>query len=180
MKTVTINFLEGLEACSDSIKAFFKKEFKGKGVRIDRLVRFCIASNSDEYLRYGNWILTRCMTHEQRVRYAIFAARQVSHIYSDRYPNSETPCKAIEAARKWLRKPCDETRINAANVANIISFEYYSTLYVLTALSAFTDIWSANAAYDAARLSALDSATPKSTMSAILRYGIKLLKEDQA
>jgi len=73
------------------------------------VVKFAIKSESEEYLKFANWLIVRCMTHEQKVRYAIFAARQVLYICEVNCPGRIEPRKAIEATERWLKNPSYHT-----------------------------------------------------------------------
>ena len=42
-------------------------------------------------LHWGNWYITKIMTHIQLIQYAVFAAEQVIEIFEKRYPNDKRP-----------------------------------------------------------------------------------------
>lgn len=44
-------------------------------------------------------------TQKDSVALAIYAAELVIKMYEKEYPNDDRPRKAIEAAKKWLKKP---------------------------------------------------------------------------
>ena len=59
---------------------------------------------------WANWVITKVFDKTQCVKYAIFAAEQVLHIFEDKYPEDLRPRKAIEAAKAYLENPCEATR----------------------------------------------------------------------
>ena len=149
-------------ACKGGIEWFDTKTDHS----LTALVKAAIADktflNSDgddeDTLDFANWGLTRLMTHQQKVRYACFAARQVLKIYEDKYPKDDRPRKAIEAAEKWAAEPTEANRRAAAYAAD-----------------AATD--AAAYAADAAAYAA-DAYAAKHRMKAkILRHGVKILME---
>jgi len=116
----------------------------------------CIA---EDHLDWVNWIITRLLNNENRVRYAIYAARQVINIYEDKYPGDDRPRKAIQAAKKYLKNPSKE---NAANTAN-------------TAHAAHAAHAAYAAAYAAYAADAASDAAYKDMLTKILKYGYRLL-----
>lgn len=59
------------------------------------------------------WVLLRKMNKTQRVKYDIFSAEQVIHIFENKYPDDNRPRKAIAAAKDYLKNPSVKTK-NAA------------------------------------------------------------------
>ena len=53
-------------------------------------------------LPYANWLLSNLLNEDDCLRYAIFAARQVLHIFETAYPEDNRPHLAIEAAENYL------------------------------------------------------------------------------
>ena len=64
-------------------------------------------------LQWGNWYITRIMTHTELVKYAVFAAEQVIEIFEKKHPNDKRPRAAIEAAKKYIENPTEENRAAA-------------------------------------------------------------------
>ena len=94
---------------------------------------------------YANWLIVRLMTHEQQIKYAIFAAEQVIGIYEKHYPDDKRPRLAIEAAKEYLKYP-DKKHRAAANAAYAAAGAAYA---VYAAADAVADAV-AGAAYAAA------------------------------
>jgi len=103
------NWLIEQGACSSGKKWFvYQAERDGEKV-VKKLVK-------EDRLDWANWLVVRLMTHEQRIRYAIYAAEQVIELYEKQYPNDKRPREAIEAAKAYLKDPSDEKK-DAARAA---------------------------------------------------------------
>lgn len=50
------------------------------------------------------------------VKLAIFTAEQVIDIFEGKYPEDDRPRKAIEAAKNFIKNPCEETQAVARNI----------------------------------------------------------------
>ena len=152
----------------------------------------------------ANWLLTELMDKKQCVEYAVFAAKQVLHIFEERYPKDDRPKKAIEAAEKYLKDPSENNRktayaayvvANAAYATNAAANAAYATnasdiatnasdiatnaAYATNAANA-----AANAAYAAAVYVVAANATNAAYVAAhsavdmkikIIEYGVKIL-----
>ena len=80
----------------------------------------------DNELDYANWALVRCMTYEQYVKYACYAAKQVLHIYEKKYPDDKRPRDAINAALKCAKKPTKKNMTSAAFYADAARVASYT------------------------------------------------------
>jgi len=110
MIKITIKYLKSIDACVDGVKWW-----RGlKTTDLKTILGTAIASNDPTIIEYGNWLICRVFTHEQKVKYAVFAARQVLDIYEKKHPEDTAPRKAIEAAEKWLVTPTADAAANAA------------------------------------------------------------------
>ena len=105
--------LENSNACNEAIIYFEENKLEGKGLK------FCIKkATKDKHLDWCNWIVTRLMTKEQCIQYAIFAVELVVNIYENQYPDDDRPRKAIEAAKDYLNKPNKQNQAAANEAAN--------------------------------------------------------------
>jgi len=68
-------------------------------------------------LQWGNWYITKIMTHIQLIQYAVFAAEQVIDVFEKKHPNDKRPRAAIEAAKKYIENPNDDNNRVAADAA---------------------------------------------------------------
>ena len=136
---------------------------------------------------WANWLIVRLMTHDQKVRYAIYAAEQVLSIYEKKYPADDRPRKAIQAAKNYLKNKSTKNKQAAAaayaaaaadaayaaagayDAAAAAAYTAYAAAYAAAAAAA------AAGAYDAAAAAAY-AAERKKMQIKILDYGIKLLK----
>ena len=109
MKTITQKKIKAMEPCSEGWRWYLEH----KSAKIETLINTLISDNHDDW---ANWLIVRCMTHEQKIQYAIFAAEQVIDIYEKKYPDDARPQKAIEAAKAYLKKQSKENR-DAADAA---------------------------------------------------------------
>ena len=151
---ITEEFLNEKGACVSGVKWF--RNYEG-----DReLIPILNALIADDKHDDANWLIVRCMTKDQYVRYAIFAAEQVIDIFKKKYPEDNRPRTAIEKAKEYLQS---KTKIGAADDAYV----------------AYVAAYAADAAADDADAAADDAdaahAARKEMRERILRYGISLL-----
>ena len=121
---ITDKWLNDNGACQEAIT--WLKTVKNRN--IDNIFNLIVSSENSEMLSWGNWGIVRLMNHEQRIKYAIFAAEQVIDIFEDRYPNDNRPAKAIKAAKNYLNNPTQETA-KAADAA----YAAYAVAYAASA-----------------------------------------------
>ena len=138
MKTTTKSKIKAMSPCTDGFK-WYCKNFTQRRPKIADVVNKLIETNNAEW---ANWFIVRCMTHEQRIQYSIFAAEQVIDIYEKKYPDDARPRKAIEAAKAYLKKQSKENRDAAYAAANAAAHAAYAAANAAYA--------AANAAYAAA------------------------------
>ena len=146
MRVVTKALLKKIAACDDGTK-YAVKSLLGKSY--SDAIRQCIA---DDQLQWANWGIVRVMDGTERVKYAIYAAKQVLKIFEDKYPNDKRPREAINAVERWVNAPNEKNNADAANAAN----EAYAA-----ANDTYADANAANAAAD--------------VRIKMLKYGILLL-----
>jgi len=58
-----------------------------------------------------NHVLNILDTKMITVKWAILCAKQVLHIFEEKYPDDQRPRKAIEAASNWIRDPSEKNRM---------------------------------------------------------------------
>ena len=119
---------------------------------------------------WANWLIVRVMDREQRIKYALFAAKQVIGMYEDKYPKDDRPRKAIEAVEKYLKSPTEKNR--KAAYAACPAYAAYTAAYAAAAYPAYAAYAAAAAAYAAAAY----AAARKEMQDKIIDYGIELLK----
>jgi len=121
MKTITLTWLKKHNACKEAVAAFKKS---GK-IDLFEILNTLIESNEREKLEWANWLIVRVMNKKQKVQYAIFAAELVIDIFEKEYPKDNRPRKAIEAAKKYLKRQSIKNR-NAAHAAHAAAFAAYA------------------------------------------------------
>jgi hypothetical protein len=176
---ITVEKLNEWNACKDGIKAF-KAQAETDAVK---LIELMIATGDIEKIKWANWLVARLMDSKQRIRYAVFAAELALPIFEKKYPDDDKPRKAIEAAKKCLENDTEENREAAYYAADAASAAYaayaaYSAAYDAAdaAYAAYAAYYAAEAAFYAADYAA--SAAYRETLLKIIKYGIKILKED--
>ena len=109
---VTKKWLKEKRACcSEQDMNRAEKELKGDVKLItDTLLK-------EDRFNDANWLLTKLMDKNQCIKYAIFAAKQVLHIFEEKYPKDDRPRKAIEAAENYLKDPSENNKKAAYDAA---------------------------------------------------------------
>ena len=111
---LTIDWLKEKSACREGIKWFSHSSQNAPLVVLNLLI-------SEDRLQWANWLICRLMDKPSQVRYAIFAAECVLHLFEKKYPDDKRPRKAIEAAKNWLENPGDKTKAAAAADADAVA-----------------------------------------------------------
>ena len=155
---ITLDKLNELNACSEA-KELFKTVFGDSG-SLENIVKEVKRRNN--HYDYVVWLLPKLMNREDCLKFAIFSAELILHIYEDKYPMDKKPRKTIEAAKKVLENDTEENR-NAAYDA-----------YAAANAAATAAANAANAAYAAAYAA---YAARKKTYTKIIDFGIVLLEE---
>src|SRR3990167_6202909 len=105
MKTITKQFLESKQACSEGIEWVEENNLLNLPALdvLNALIK-------DDKLDWANWLIVRCLPYKGYVSYAIYAAEQVIDIYEKEYPDDKRPREAIEAAKKCVDNPSSENK----------------------------------------------------------------------
>jgi hypothetical protein len=93
---LTERMLIDWSACAEGFE-WWKKEGK-KTVKLTTLKLI-----KTKHLNWANWLISRSLSNDNKVLYAIFAAKSVLCIYEKHYPGDLRPRKAIEAAEYYLK-----------------------------------------------------------------------------
>ena len=150
---ITKKWLDKQGACADGVKWFVESKFEGiEGIAL-------VKKTMKKKMDWANWLVVRLMTHDQQIRYAIFAAEQVINIYEEKYPDDKRPREAIEAAKRYLADKTEGNRQAASTAADAA----YAAAYAAHAAHA-----AANAAYAAAK---------SDMFKTIINYGIEIIQE---
>ena len=162
---ITQKFLKNENACSEGYIWFVHCGEREH----ERVIKKLITENR---ANWANWCIVRLMTHNQRIQYAIYAAKLVIDNYEKQYPDDGIPRKAIEAAEKYLKNNTKNNRSAARSAA-------YSAYSAARSVADSVADSAARSAADSAARSAADSAYSaaySATMKTIVEYGLLLLK----
>ena len=130
---ITREFLKGYDVCEDGYQWWLKN-------CEDLTALDQIEKVKSHRLDWANWLVTRLLDKTQKAKYAVFAADRVIDIFEKKYPDDKRPCKAIEAAKKYIENPSGK---NAADAADAAAYAAYAAAY------AYSAAYAADAAYAA-------------------------------
>jgi len=102
---LNLKLLQKLGACAEAKEVYEKRQETDVAAATRLLIDGCEECEDVKVggrLSWANWLVTKVMSHENKIRYAIFAAEQVIEIFEKEYPYDKRPRKAIEAAKKYL------------------------------------------------------------------------------
>jgi len=182
---LTEKWLRDHDACNLGITWFLNQE------ETDPIKLIKQAIKKKQHLDWANWLIVRKMKYKQYVSYAVFAAEQVIDIFEKEYPDDDRPRKAIEAAKKCIKKPSEKNKAvaYAAYAADTAARSASAAFWAAAAASwaaaaaawaAARAVWAADDAFWAAARAAraADHAAINDIrmMIKILKYGLSLLK----
>ena len=153
---ITEQWLAENKACPEGVEWLKSRKADFAG---DLLVEILM---KEKKFDWANWLIVRIMPYADYVAYAVYAAEQVVGVYQKQYPNDNRPREAIDAAKKCITNPTAENKSAASAAASTASAAYAAS--------------AASAAYDVA--SAASAAAYAAMKIKILKYGLKLLKEE--
>ena len=149
--------LKEKNACRDGLAWYVENGCETVAETVEKLI-------AEKKLNWANWLITRMLGKEDCVRYAIFASREVLHIFEAKYPEDKRPRLAIEAAEHYLKNKnanaataAATAAANAANDATAVYAAGYAANAVYAADAVYAAGYAANAAtnaYDAAAYAA--------------------------
>ena len=106
---ITKKFLLENNACESGMKYVIKNGYIG--LEPIPFIKKLILENK---LQWANWLVVRVMNRNQKIMYAVYAAKQVIDIFEKKYPNDKRPRQAIEMAIKCIKNNTEKNRSNAA------------------------------------------------------------------
>jgi len=193
MEKITEKWLKRFGACLGSIE-WVKEQKTSDPIE---LLEKGIASNDDTIFDYCNWGISRYFSRIERIKYTVYVAKQVLHIFEKEYPDDDRPRKAIEAAERCVKNDTEENRHAAYNAAYAAyatytatyaaanaAYDAYAAAYnaASAAYATYNAASAAYAAYDAYAAAYNAASAAYATHAAakikikILKYGMKLLK----
>jgi hypothetical protein len=147
---ITLEELAKLNACPGGIKWFCDK-YAHKSITFETLISDLLQAGKEIWI---NWLVTGKLSADNCVKYAIFAAEQVLHLYEDKYPGDKRPRNAIDAAKKYLKDKNDDAAraaYDAARAAYDAAYDVHDAFYSHNAFAARAAYDAAYAAFYAAR-----------------------------
>jgi len=171
---VTKNWLIKHDACSDGMS--FVNEHKLIGTDECDFIRQLVKLDKHEW---ALWLLVRRLDRKNRIRFAVYCAKDVLPIYEAEYPNDDRPRKVIEAAEACVETNTKKNR-DAAWAAWEAAWEAGPPAWAAraTGLAAWA-AWASRAARAASRAATAASRAKGNEQSAMLRYieyGVELLE----
>jgi hypothetical protein len=197
---ISLDVLKKYRACNSGIECFKYL----KTTTVHETINKCMDLSDDVVLqwtddeldkyRWCNWLLSRILPKDEKIKYAIYSARLVIDIFEKKYPNDNRPRKAIEAAELYLEGKVTEEQIRAANAAanaaNAAANAAYAAYAAANAAAnaAYAAADAAYAAADAAYAAAYAAAAyaayaaaadRKEIFKSIITYGLTLIEESE-
>ncbi len=164
---VTEKWLAEKSACSEGRKWFIAQN-ETDGVKVVRKL-----FKADKF-NWANWLITNLLSQPQCVKYAVFAAEQVSDFWKDKYPTEYAVWK------KWVDDGCPAAMaaMAAARAAEAAKAAAEAAEAAWEAAWAAMAARAAEAAWEAAwaAMAAAMAADKKEIQIKILEYGIKLIE----
>lgn len=181
---ITKKWLQKLNACSDGVE-WFEEQATTDPVE---LIKYAIKSDNGDILNYANWGIIKYFKNKRKylVRYALYAAKQVLYVFEDKHPDDKRPRQAIRAAEKWLKYPTKKNRDAAYAVADAAydaatRADYHAARAACAAARAadYAAVRTTDAVTYAVNYAVTDAGARKETKIKVLKYGIKLIKDDR-
>ncbi len=133
-------------ACLDGMHWYLKN---GEPKTVEKTIESLIKSHKEERFDWSNWLLSEMLNHDNKIRYAIFAAELVIDIFEKQYPKDGRPRKAIKAVKKYLDLKTPAARDAARDAAGAAEAAARAARDAAGAV-AWDAVWAAWAARDAA------------------------------
>ena len=111
MKTITLEFLKTLRACTGGAEWFAERYTEAP---LDEVLDALLANDHADWVR---WLLPRCLSAKGAAELAIWCAEDVLPIWEARFPEDALSRKAIEAAKEAMEHPTAGNRAAAARAA---------------------------------------------------------------
>lgn len=167
---ITEKWLKKKKACFSSLNYVVKNNYME--MEIDSFIRKLI---KEKRLSDADWLITKSMNKKQNVLYAVFAAELVINIFEKKYPQDKRPRKAIETAKRYVKRPCKQTKNTAHAAAYAAHAAAYAAYADADACAAAADAAAYAYAADAA-LAAADACAAATIKIKILKNGLKIIK----
>jgi hypothetical protein len=123
---VTRDFLVSKNVCREGLEWYdANKSLSDPDMLCKKLLK-------QNHFDWANWFISKTLTTENLIRYAIFAARSVLAIFEDKFPNDDRPRRAIEAAENYLKVKTKDAAY-AVDAAHDAAYAAYTAAYAVDA-----------------------------------------------
>jgi hypothetical protein len=173
---ISLDVLKKYRACNSGIECFKYL----KTTTVHETINKCMDLSDDVVLQWTNavldkykwcnWLLSRILPEDEKIKYAICSARLVIDIFEEKYPSDNRPRKAIEAAELYLEGKATIEQIRDAAYAAYATYAAANAAYAANA--------AAYAAADTAAYAAV-AADRKEIFKSIITYGLTLIEESE-
>ncbi len=170
---ITLEKLIKSNACSEGIE-YFKENYLA--IDHEQLTNELIAK---EKLNWANWLISKLLNKDNCVRYAIYSAELVLHLFENIRKEDDRPKKAIEAAKNYLDNQCEENRDAAGDAA----WAAGDAAWAAGAAAGDAGDAAGDAAWAAAWAAGAAGAAGDArnlTLTKIINYGLELLKNQES
>lgn len=175
------NWLVKNNACNDWIKWFSSQKETDAVAVVRSLLR-------EKKLDWANSIIVRILDRKHKIKYAVFSAEQVIHIFEKEHPDDERPRDAIRAVLAVVENYTKEDKVEAIDSALAASWAADSSdgaaawAAVSASRAAESALFGEESSYRSAMASE-SSAKAASwaygpSMKKIIEYGISLLEKN--
>ena len=158
---ISLDVLKKYGACDPGIECF--KYLKTR--TLSETINKCMDLSDDVVLqwtddklnkyRWCNWLLSRILPKDEKIKYAIYSAKLVIDIFEKKYPNDNRPRKAIEAAELYLEGKVTKEQIeDAAAAAYAAAYAAASIAFAAANAAKYAAYAAACAAANAAKYAA--------------------------
>ena len=96
---LTKQILENHRACSEGMEWYISND---EPASVEETIEKLLASDEHEKFGWSNWLLSRVLPLDDKIRYAIFAAELALDIFEKEFPEDKRPRNAIKSAREYL------------------------------------------------------------------------------
>ncbi len=129
-----------------------------------------------------NWFLAESLNRENRIRYACYAAKQVLHIFEEKFPADKRPRLAVNAATACIPDTAAAARATARDAAAAAGAAWTSgdAGAARAAEAAAEAAWTSRAAVAAGAAAEAAGAAGGAMLTKIFNYGWNLLKKQAA
>lgn len=166
---ITKEFLKEHNACSPGYKWFCDQDETELLPLLHKLI-------GEKHFKWANWLIARCMSYSQRIKYIVYIAEKVLNIFEKEYPDNLAPREAIKAAKECIKNPSEKNRQIAKDAVDNTRIDINHATSVAAYYAADATVYAAYAAAINAATDAAYTDAKKTMYRDILNYGISLLE----